>query len=116
MSKYMLIFQGGFYDGLSPEESQKQMQKWFAWVDKLQSQKKYHGGEPLTKEGKVLSQKDGKLIVDGPFAESKEMVAGYFVVEANDMKEAVEMAKDYPDFPLGGKVEVREVMKIEMPA
>jgi hypothetical protein len=114
--KYMLIFHGGFYDSLSPDEAQKQMQKWFMWIDKLRNTGKYQEGEALIHGGKILSQKNGKVVVDGPFAESKESVAGYFVVEAPDLNAAVEISRDYPDFPLGGKVEVREVMKIEMPA
>jgi hypothetical protein len=113
--KYMLIFHGGFYEGLSPEEVQKQTQKWFAWVDKLQKQGKYQSGEPLLPGGKILSHKNGKIVVDGPFAESKEAVAGFFVVEAANLDEAVRMSNDYPDFHLGGKVEVREVMKVDMP-
>ena len=112
MSKFMLIFHGGFYDSLSPEEAQKQTQKWFAWVEKLQKQGKYKSGEPLLPGGKLITQKNGKLVVDGPFAESKEAVAGYFVVEAATMDEVVQMSNDYPDFHLGGKVEVREVMMI----
>jgi hypothetical protein len=115
MSKYMLIFLGGSYDGLSPQEAEKQMNKWFAWVEKLQKEGKYSSGEPLLPGGKVLSQKNGKIVVDGPFAESKEAVAGYFVVEAGSIDEVVEISKDYPDFNIGGKVEVREVMKVDMP-
>ncbi len=113
--KYMLIFHGGFYDDLSPEEAQKQMNKWFAWVDKLRNQGKYQSGEPLLPGGKILSHKKGKIVIDGPFAESKESVAGFFVIETSGLDEAVEISKEYPDFHLGGKVEVREVMKIEVP-
>ncbi len=111
--KYMLIFHGGSSQGLSPDEAQKQMTKWFTWVEKLQKQGKYKSGEPLLPGGKMLTQKNGKVIVDGPFAESKEAVAGYFVLEAASLDEVVEISKDYPDFHLGGKVEVREVMKMD---
>jgi hypothetical protein len=111
----MLIFQGGYYDDLSPERAQQQMEKWFAWVEKLRGQGTYLEGEPLVKGGKIMSQKNGKIVVDGPFTESKEMVAGYFIVEAKDIDGATEIAKEYPDFPFGGKVEVREVMKMDMP-
>src|SRR5215510_1543652 len=107
--KYMLIFHGGNYQGLSPEQTQKQMDKWFAWIDKLRGNGKYHSGEPLTPGGKILSQKNGKIVVDGPFAESKEAVAGYFLLEASSLDEAVEISRDYPDFSFGGRVEVREV-------
>jgi len=111
--KYMLIFHGGSYKGLSPEEAQKLTQKWFAWVESLQKQGKYKSGEPLMPGGKMLSRKNGSIVVDGPFAESKEEVAGYFVVEASNLDEAVQMSREYPDFSVGGKVEVREVRKIE---
>jgi len=74
------------------------------------------GGEPLTQGGKILSHKNGEIVTDGPFAESKESVAGYFIVNASSLDEAAEMAREYPDYHLGGKVEVREVMKIETPA
>lgn len=114
--KFLFIFRGGFYDGLSADEAQKQMGRWFAWIEKLQAAGVYHGGEPLAQGGKTLSKKGSDIVVDGPFAESKESVAGYFLVEAGSMEKAAEMAKDYPDFHLGGKVEVREVMKVEMPA
>ena len=54
------------------------------------------------------------LVTDGPYAESKELVGGYFVVKANSLDEAVEIAKNgYPDFVFNGAVEVREVMKFE---
>ena len=114
-AKYMLIFHGGFYEGLSPEEIQKQTQKWFAWVERLQKEGKYKSGEPLLPGGKIVAQKNGKIVVDGPFAESKEAVAGYFVVEAASLDDAVAMSRDYPDFHLGGRVEVREVMNVGMP-
>ncbi|MDH4071000.1 MAG: YciI family protein [Ignavibacteria bacterium] len=114
--KYMLIFRGGFYDALTPDEAQKQMGKWFSWIEKLQAAGVYHGGEPLTQGGKILSKKGADIVVDGPFVESKESVAGYFLVDAESIDKAADMARDYPDFHLGGKVEVREVMKVEMPA
>jgi hypothetical protein len=113
--KYMFIFLGGSYERLSPEETEKQMNKWFAWIEKLRSQGKYGSGEALIPGGKVLSHKNGRILVDGPFAESKETVGGYFVIEAKNLDEAAEIAKEYPDFHLGGKVEVREVMNFDSP-
>jgi hypothetical protein len=53
-------------------------------------------------------------VTDGPFAEGKEVVGGFFVVYAKDMDEAVEMAKDFPDFDLGGVIEIRAVQKFDM--
>lgn len=112
MEKYMFIFLGGDPSHLSSEAQQAHMQKWFDWVKKLTDDNRYVGGEALLPGGKTISGQK-KVITDGPFAESKEVVAGYFVVLAKNLNEAVEMAKDCPDYILNGIVEVREVMKMD---
>ena len=111
MKEFMLIFLGADYSSLdlSPEEAQQQMGKWFDWVGKLQARDIYSGGHALIPMAKRLSGNDA-TVTDGPFAESKELVGGYFVVKAKDWDEAVTISKDYPDFHLGGAVEVREIM------
>lgn len=113
MEKYMFIFIGGDVSHMSPEAQQAHMGKWFEWVKKLQDQKRYASGEALLPEGKLITGQK-KTVTDGPFAESKEVVGGYFVVLAKDLNEAVEMAKECPDYVLGGVVEVRPVMKFDM--
>jgi hypothetical protein len=112
----MLIFHGGSDvapEMKSPEAMQMHMQKWFAWIEKLNKEGRYEGGEPLEPRGKFVSG-HGKVITDGPFAESKELVGGYFIIKAKDLDEAVAISKDYPDFIFDGKVQVRPVQKIEM--
>lgn len=111
MKDFMLIFIGGSDAmNLSPDEMQKHMQKWFAWIDKLKNKDIYVSGEALTPGGKTV--KGSKAVIsDGPFAESKEVVGGYFIVKAKSIEDATEIAKDCPDLPLNGVVEVREVMK-----
>jgi hypothetical protein len=86
------------------------MQKWFTWVEKLSKQNRYVAGEALHPTGKTISGAT-KTVTDGPFTESKELVGGFFVVLAKDMNEAIEMAKECPDYELNGIVEVREVVK-----
>ena len=95
----------------SPEQMQASMQQWMAWIDKLRSQNIYSGGEPLTPAGKVVKGAE-PLITDGPFAESKEVIGGYFIVKADTIEEAAELAKGCPDFAAGSSVEVREIMKM----
>jgi hypothetical protein len=112
MEKYMFIFFGGDVSHLSPEAQQAHMEKWFAWVTKLRNAKRYEGGEALLPGGKTISGSK-KTVTDGPFAEAKEVVGGYFVVLAKNLNEAVEMAKECPDYDLGGAVEVREVIKFD---
>lgn len=112
MEKYMFIFIGGDPSKLSPEAQEAHMGKWFAWVEKLRKANKYASGEALLPGGKTITGSK-KTITDGPFAEAKEVIGGYFVVNAKDLNEAVEMAKECPDYDLGGIVEVREVMKFD---
>jgi hypothetical protein len=112
MEKYMFIFFGGDASHLSPDAQQAHMGKWLAWVQKLEKEKRYVGGEALIPGGKTVKGQK-KVVTDGPFTESKEVVGGYFVVLAKNLDEATEMAKECPDYDLNGVVEVREVMKFD---
>ena len=63
--------------------------------------------------GKLVSGAN-KTVTDGPYTEGKEVVGGFFIINANSLDEAAEIAKGCPDFEQGGSVQVRQVMKIEM--
>src|SRR5262245_50852273 len=67
------------------------------------------GWEPLFHEGKIVSQKRGRSVSDGPFAESKEAIGGFFLLEVGSLDEAAEIAKDFPALEYGATVEVRPV-------
>ena len=111
MKDFMFIFRSRTdLPAPTPEEMQNNMQLWFAWVEKLKKQNIYVAGEALMPPGKLVKGAQ-PLVTDGPFAESKEVVGGFFVVKANSFEEASELAKECPDLPGGGTVEVREVMK-----
>ncbi len=109
----MFIFIGGDPSHLSPEAQQAHMQKWFEWIEKLTKEQRYVAGEALLPGGKTIKGSK-KTITDGPFTESKEVVGGFFVVNAKNLDEAVALAKDCPDYELGGVVEVREIQKFDM--
>jgi hypothetical protein len=112
MEKFMYLFieDATQSDQASPEEMQAGMQKWFDWIDKLKVTDQYISGEPLLPSGKLIKGAN-KVVTDGPFAESKELVSGFFIVNARDLEHAVEMAKDCPIFEVGGDVAVRPVQK-----
>jgi len=112
MKDFMFIFRGAGQPDFSPEQMQQHMQKWFAWIDELKAKNLYVAGEPLTPAGKTVKGPKA-LVTDGPFTESKELVGGFFLLKANSLEEATELAKGCPDLPLGGSVEVREIMKVE---
>jgi len=108
---YMLIFRGNdWHKGLSPEEMQNVSERWMAWFKGLLEEGKAVAGNPLAPEGKIVSGKSGRVVADGPFAESKEAVGGYFLLNVDSMDEAVAIAQMCPGLPHGAKVEVRPVL------
>jgi hypothetical protein len=115
MEKYIFLFRGGDVSNLSHQQQEAHMGKWLAWVDKLSKEGKYLAGEPLLPGGRTISGSK-KTVTDGPFTEAKEVIGGFFMVQAKNLEEATEMAKDSPDYDLGGTVEVREVMNVDMPS
>ena len=111
MKEFMMIFVGKSYEnlGLSPEEMQVSMGRWMAWSEKMGKQGILKGGHALTASSKRVSGIE-RTVTDGPFAESKEVVGGYYIVTANNMDEVIKIAEDYPDYEYGNSVEIREVM------
>jgi len=106
----MFLFRGNDWQkGLSPEEMQRIAGQWMAWFERLTSQGKVVAGSPLEMEGKVVSGKNGRSVSDGPFAESKEAVGGYFLLNVGTFEEALAIAQQCPGLDYGAKVEVRPV-------
>lgn len=107
---YMLIFRGTDWSkDLSLEEMQQVYEKWMTWFKGLMASGQATGGNPLEKQGKIVSGKNGKVVSDGPFAESKEAIGGYFMLNVNSLDEAVAIAQQCPGLPYGIRVEVRPV-------
>ena len=108
--EYMLLFRGNdWHKGLSAEEMQQVADEWMAWFKRLTAQGKAIAGSPLEREGKIVSGKNGRVVADGPFAESKEAIGGYFLLQVNTLDEAVAIAKECPGLRYGIVVEVRPV-------
>jgi hypothetical protein len=109
-SEYLLLFRGtGWEKSLSPQELQTLMAQWVSWYDGLQTQCRLKGSNPLFPQGKVVSGKKGSVVADGPFAESKEAIGGYLLIEAESLEHAVEIARGWPILAYGATVEVRPV-------
>ncbi|MGH8608545.1 MAG: YciI family protein [Gammaproteobacteria bacterium] len=83
------------------------MSEWYAWFDRLIQEGKCKGGHPLRDEGKLVSGKRGRIVTDGPFAESKEAIGGYFHLHVADEAEAIAIAQQCPGLEYGCVVEVR---------
>jgi len=107
----MLLFRGPHWDrGLSQQELQAAMDKVMAWFEGLNQRGKIKAGQPLSAQGRIISGTNGQLVVDGPFAESKEAVGGYLLLQADDLNEAVEIARSMPTLNYGISVEVRPIL------
>lgn len=117
MTEFMLIYKGGDPDWMkntSQEEMAASMERWGAWMNKLQETNQLaSGGSPLHFEGKRLSQ-GGSVVTDIAASEFKELVSGYSIVIADNIEEAISIAQDCPIFNYPDiTVEVREVPKMD---
>jgi len=112
-SDYLLLFRGTNWDkGLSPEQIQKIVTDWYAWFERLKQEGRCSGGHPLMNAGKIVSGRKGRTVADGPFAESKEAIGGYFYLHVADEAEAVAIAQQCPGLDYGAVVEVRPVAEM----
>jgi hypothetical protein len=108
--KFMLIFRGGAVsrDDVSPSELQAHVSKWYAWSDQLARQGRHNAGTPLDNPGATVRGRD-RVVTDGPYAESKDLVTGSMVIEAVSLEDAIEVARSCPTYEFDGSVEVRPV-------
>ena len=108
MPQYMLLLRDdpAVFAHLSPEETQKVLQRYGDWRRSLPG--RIVGGHKLKDgEGRVMRSENNKPIVtDGPFTETKEVMGGAFILEAADYDQAVEVAKTCPHMDFGS-IEVR---------
>lgn len=113
MPEFVFLIRGGAENAqdFSLQELQVHVNKYFAWIEDLTQAGHFKEGQPLAPQGKVVSRpaKQKAIIKDGPFAESKEAIQGFFLIQANDLAQAVELAQGCPVLDLGGSVEVRPI-------
>jgi hypothetical protein len=112
--KYMLIFAGeeGGWDDVTPEQMKESMQRWSAFERELADAGALIAGEGLQDSSTATTiriQDDGERIVsDGPFAETKEQVGGFYLIECDNLDQALEWAHKVP--LRDGGIEIRPVM------
>ena len=114
MKEFMMIFRmdptGGYEP--TPEQMQESIQQWQSWIGGIAAQGKFVSTNQLGDSGKTV--KPGGVITDGPYAEIKEIIGGYIIVKADDLDDAIKLTEDCPMFYVGGHVEVREIMAINL--
>lgn len=101
----------------NPEENQKIFGEYIAFTAAIRESGHMRAGEPLepSSTATTVRVKSGKTVrTDGPFAETREQLGGFYIVEAKDLDEAVALAARLPAARTGGAVEVRPIMKMPM--
>lgn len=98
----------------SPAKAQESMTKWRAWFKEMSEKGQLKSiGEPLERVGKVVGG-GRKTVTDGPYAETKDVIGGFSIIEARDLEQAAKIAAGCPILDVGGSVEVRPVLKLDM--
>lgn len=108
--EHLLLVRGTHWNhGMSPADLQRVMTEFYAWVEGLTRAGIHRGSQPLMEEGQVVSGAQGAIVTDGAFAESKEAIAGYFLLAVPSTEEAVRLAQACPILAYGAQIEVRPV-------
>jgi hypothetical protein len=105
-SEYLVISRGQWDQDKSREEIQQAIDAFYAWYDRLVKEGKMRAGQRLATQAKIVSRKG---VTDGPFAETKEMIGGYWFIFASSLSEAAELAAQNPCLACGLTYEVRPV-------
>ena len=113
--EHLLLIRGTHWNSsLSPAELQRIMTEFYGWVEGLQEKGLLRGAQPLMEEGKLVTGAHS-LVTDGAFAESKEAIAGYFLLAVASTEEAVHLAQACPILAHGAQIEVRPVADLCRP-
>ena len=119
MQEFLLILRDHEqrWDNFSPDDFQRIIKNYGEWNDQLAQQERFVGAGKLTSDlgGTVRADGDSGFIVDGPFTEAKEAIAGYYQIRANSLEEAYEVAGNCPILEYGGSVEVRAMVMPDAP-
>jgi hypothetical protein len=113
MKEFLLLFRNARSgDAMpSPEQLQNMMKPWQDWMGSIAAQNKLaNRGNRLDFGGATV--RPGNVVTDGPYAEIKEILGGYIVVNTSSIEEAIELAKGCPILNVGGSVEVRGIIQI----
>jgi hypothetical protein len=105
-SEYLVISRGQWDRDKSPEEIQKAIDAFYLWHDRLVAEGKMKGGQRLATQAMIVSRSG---VTDGPFAEAKEVIGGYWFFLAGSLAEAAELAAQNPCLACGLSYEVRPI-------
>jgi hypothetical protein len=101
---YLVLSRGQWDADKSSEQIQAAIDAFYAWYDTLVAEGRVKPGHRLAREGKMVTR---QRIADGPFAEAKELIGGYWIVRAKGLDEAAELMSHNPTLACGLHFEVR---------
>ena len=110
MAEYLLLFrdEGSEFPALGEAELEALMGRFIAWAENVSAAGQLKGVERLEGADATVRHRDDAFVLDGPFAEAKETITGYFRVAAQSMDEAAKIAQGCPMLLMGGSVEIRQ--------
>ena len=113
-SYLLLLYQIDDRPRPEPQEAAQMTQAYMDWAGRMRAQGRLSGGEKLTEDaGRVMRRRQNRTsVTDGPFAESKELVGGFFLLTAADYDEACRLAESCPHLAYGGRIEVRQIQPL----
>lgn len=111
--EFLLLSRGQWDSDKSPEEIQAAIDSFYAWHERLVAEGKFKPGQRLATAGKVVSRGG---ITEGPFAEAKEVIGGYWFVLASSLEEAAEIVLQNPCLACGLSFEIRPIEEIRASA
>ena len=109
---YLLIVRDApaeLYAAMSAEQRKRSMDDWNAWVDRIAARSRVLAANPLERTGRVVGGARGERVTDGPFAEAKEFVGGFFLIGGVDLDGATALAQECPSLRHGMTIEVRPI-------
>ncbi|NER16606.1 YciI family protein [Spongiivirga citrea] len=114
MKKYLLLLHDDLQtiQNLSPKEMEGLVQAHMDWTKKLDAAGHLIAGEGL-EEGSIQIKGKQSVIKDGTFLESKEMIGGFYLLQANSLDEIIELSKECPCHLWGGTTEIRPIMQYD---
>lgn len=114
MKKYLILLHDDIQimQQFSPKEMEELVNSHMAWAEKLGKLGHLISGDGLEENRVQICGKDS-IVKDGTFLESKEMIGGYYLLQAKDLPTVIELAKDCPTHLYGGTTEIRPIMEYE---
>ena len=116
MTKFMLVARENpaAFSEVSPEEMQAIIQRYVAWGQRLQDAGKLIASHKLKdSEGRVLRSDNGATgVTDGPYSETKELIGGFWIIEADDYQEVIDLCDSHPHLTFGASLEVRAIEEL----